>query len=156
MLPRKRWEGSNNQLALNLLQVAALITIFLPLKLFDSTPALYDSVEMSIAFAIAIYLLSITSGWTALLFASPFMRKIGQASFSIYLIHTLVFYYGCKLLGLEHRVYEPMWLLLGVAGLIIPMVISHYIEMPMQRVTRKRLEHVLLRKETARAVPQTS
>lgn len=156
MLPRKNWEGGNNQLALSLLQIGSLIVIFSPLKLFDSTPALYDSVEMAIAFAIAIYLLSITSSWTAFLFASPMMRKIGQASFSIYLIHTLVFYYGCKLLGLEHRVYEPMWLLLGVAGLTIPMVISHYIEMPMQRVTRKRLETLLLRRDGVRAVPQTS
>lgn len=155
MLPRKNWAGSQNQRILSVLQIAALAVIFSPMILVGSTEELYDSVEMSIAFAVAIYLLSIASSWTTLLFASPWMRKIGQASFSIYLIHTLVFYYGCKLLGLEHRVFEPLWLVLGVAGLTIPIVISHYIEMPMQRVTRKRLEVLLLRGNSTRAVPQT-
>lgn len=156
LLPRRSWEGVNNRRILCLLQIAALITIFLPMKLFDSTPALYDSVEMAVAFGIAIYLLSISSGWTSLLFASTWMRKIGQASFSIYLMHVLVFYYGANLLGLGHREYSPLWLVLGVAGVVLPMIASHYIEMPLQRVTRKRLEALLLRGDNTRAVPQTN
>lgn len=156
LLPRRNWEGSHNRVILFLLQIAALITVFLPMKLFDSTPELYDSIEMSIAFAIAIYLLSISSGWTTFLFASPTMRKIGQASFSIYLIHTLVFYYGTSLLGLDHRKFEPLWLLLGIAGVAIPMVVSHYIEMPLQRMTRKRLEVLLPERSARTVVPQTS
>ncbi|HSC68126.1 MAG TPA: acyltransferase [Cellvibrio sp.] len=154
LLPRKAWVGRNNRIMLCLLQVAALATIFLPLALFSTIPEMYDSVEMSIAFAIAIYLLSISSGWTSLVFAAPLMRKIGQASFSIYLVHVLVFYYGGHLLGLEHRVFEPLWLLLGIAGVAIPMVVSHYIEMPLQRFTRKRLEVVLL-DSNPRPVAQT-
>jgi peptidoglycan/LPS O-acetylase OafA/YrhL len=155
LLPRKNWVGSHTRGILLLLQIAALITIFLPMKLFESTPELYDSIEMSIAFAIAIYLLSISSGWTTLLFASPWIRKIGQASFSIYLIHTLVFYYGINILGLKHSTFEPLWLLLGIAGVAIPMIVSHYIEMPLQRMTRKRLEILLPERTTHTAVPQT-
>lgn len=154
LLPRKSWEGVNNRRMLFLLQIAALVTLFLPMALFSSTAELYDSVEMSIAFAIAIYLLSISSGWTLFIFATPWMRKIGQASFSIYLMHVLVFYYGANLLGVDHQEYSPPWLLLGVAGVILPMIASHYIEMPLQRITRKRLETVLLRGNAERAAPQ--
>ena len=156
LMPRRNWEGNHNQIMLVLLQIVALITLFLPMVLFKSTPELYDSTEISIAFAIAIYLLSISSGWTTLLFASPAMRKIGQASFSIYLIHTLIFYYGANLLGLEHRHFAPLWLLLGFAGLVLPMIISHYVEMPLQRMTRKRLEILLPTRDTRAAIPQTS
>lgn len=154
LLPRKTWEGSHNRIMLCLLQVAALVVIFLPMILFDTTEALYDSIEMAIAFAIAIYLLSITSGWTALIFASPLMRKIGQASFSIYLMHVLVFYYGAHLLALNHKDYAHLWLPLGVAGIVLPMIASHYIEMPLQQMTRKLLEAVLPGR-SARALPHT-
>lgn len=153
MLPRKAWEGAHNRIVLCLLQIAALIVIFSPMYLFTETEALYDSIEMSIAFAIAIYLLSISSGWTSLLLATPLMRKIGQASFSIYLMHVLVFYYGAHLLGLDHKVYEPLWLLLGIAGMALPMIASHYIEIPLQRMTRKLLETHLPGK-FGRPIPQ--
>jgi peptidoglycan/LPS O-acetylase OafA/YrhL len=155
LLPRRSWEGKHNRIMLCLLQIIALAAIFSPMVLFDSTPELYDSIEMSIAFAIAIYLLSITSGWTAVIFASPAMRKIGQASFSIYLMHVLVFYFGAHLLGLNHKEYAHLWLPLGVAGLVLPMIASHYIEMPLQRMTRKLLETTLPGR-SARALPQTS
>jgi hypothetical protein len=39
-----------------------------------------------------------------------------------------------------------MWLLLGVIGVIIPMIISHYVEMLLQNVTRKFLNKTLLTK----------
>ena len=155
LLPRKSWEGKQSRIILCLLQIGALVVIFLPMVLFDTTDALYNSIEMSIAFGIAIYLLSITSGWTALLFASPWMRKIGQASFSIYLMHVLVFYFGAHLLGLNHTEYAHLWLPLGVAGLVLPMIASHYIEMPLQRMTRKLLEATLPGR-SSRALPQTS
>lgn len=155
MLPRKAWEGARNRAVLCLLQVAALIVIFLPMLLFTETEALYDSVEMALAFAVAIYLLSFSSGWTAPLLATPVMRKIGQASFSIYLMHVLVFYYGAHLLGLTHTEYSHLWLPLGIAGMALPMIASHYIEIPLQRVTRKLLENYIPGK-FGRAVPQAS
>jgi peptidoglycan/LPS O-acetylase OafA/YrhL len=156
LMPRRAWVGINDRRALWLLQVAALITLLLPIKLFSALAQFYDSIEMSIAFGIAIYLLSINSGWTSLIFASPWMRKIGQASFSIYLLHVMVFFYGANMLGLDHAVYSPLWLLLGVAGVALPMIVSHYVEMPLQRVTRKRLEVLLLRRDNERTVMQTS
>jgi peptidoglycan/LPS O-acetylase OafA/YrhL len=154
LLPRWQWEGTRNRLALNLLQVCSLIVIFSPMALFDNTPALYDSVEMAIAFAIAIYLLSIDSRWTLLLFASKPMRKIGQASFSIYLMHVLVFYYGAHWLGLNHKEYALLWIPLGIAGVLLPMIASHYVEMPLQRATRRLLERLPLK--TSRPLPQAT
>jgi len=156
LLPRKQWEGKRNRAMLFLLQIASLITLFLPMVLFGSTAEFYDSIEISVVFAIAVYLLSIASGWTTVFFASPIMRKIGQASFSIYLIHVLVLYYGATLLGLDHLAFEPLWLLLGIAAVVIPMVISHYIEMPLQRITRKRLEVLLPGRSARIAAPQTN
>ena len=154
LLPRWQWEGTRNRVALNLLQLTALAVIFSPMVLVDSTPALYDSVEMSIAFAIAIYLLSIDSRWTSLLFANTPMRKIGQASFSIYLMHVLVFYYGAHWLGLDHKEYAPLWIPLGIAGVLLPMIASHYVEMPLQRMSRKLLER--LPDKVSRALPQAT
>lgn len=153
LLPRRKWEGKHNRIMLCLLQIASLIVLLSPVYLFHSLEALYDSVEMSIALAVAIYLLSFNSDWTAMLFATPIMRKIGQASFSIYLIHILVFYYGERLLGLNQETYAHLWILLGAAGLVIPMIISHYIEMPLQRTTRKLLTTFMPGK-IGRAVPQ--
>jgi peptidoglycan/LPS O-acetylase OafA/YrhL len=155
LLPRKTWEGRHNRIMLCLLQIGALVVIFLPMILFNKIDEIYDSIELSIAFGIAIYLLSITSGWTALIFASPFIRKVGQASFSIYLMHVLVLYYGGLLLGLNHKEYNHLWLPLGVAALILPMIASHYIEMPLQRMTRKLLDTTVSGRST-RTLPQTS
>jgi peptidoglycan/LPS O-acetylase OafA/YrhL len=81
------------------------------------------------------------------------MRKIGQASFSIYLMHILVFYFGGHLLGLRHGVYSPLWIPLGVFAVVLPMIASHYIEMPLQRMTRKWLE-VVIPSKFGRALPQ--
>lgn len=148
MAPRKVWAGAANRLALNLLQIGAVLTLALPFFMFDSIQAIYDCIPLGFAYAVAIYLLSISSGWTNFLFANPMMRRIGQASFSIYLIHLLVLHYGEELLGLEHNVFEPLWLVLGAIGVIIPMIISHYIEMPLQRVTRNLLNSTLLSKFT--------
>lgn len=154
-LPRKSWDGPLNRLMLTVLQLASMAVIGSAMFLYDTTPALYDSVEISFAFGIAIYLLSINSSWTNVLFALPWMRKIGQASFSIYLIHTLVFYYGAHLLDLDHKVYQTLWIPLGVAAVIIPMIISHYVEMPLQRITRQFLDSALLSK-SPRRVPQVA
>ena len=70
-------------------------------------------------------------------------------------MHVLVLYYGGHLLGLNHREYDHLWLPLGVAALILPMIASHYIEMPLQRMTRKLLETTLPGR-SGRALPQTS
>jgi len=144
MAPRRAWTNASDKLALNLLQVAALLMIAFPFLMFRNVQGIYDYIPLAFAYAISIYLLSISSGWTNFLLANPVMRKIGQASFSIYLIHLLVLYYGARLLGLQHNVLEPMWLLLAVLGVIIPTIISTYVEMPLQRVTRNFLNNSLL------------
>jgi peptidoglycan/LPS O-acetylase OafA/YrhL len=153
LLPRRNWDGMRNRTILCLMQLVALIIIFAPLVLFKKIDELYNSIEMSIALGIAIYLLSFNSRWTGLLFATPLMRKIGQASFSIYLMHILVFYFGGHLLGLRHGVYSPLWIPLGVFAVVLPMIASHYIEMPLQRMTRKWLE-VVIPSKFGRALPQ--
>lgn len=144
--PRRIWAGVTSRLMLNVLQVGAVLMIGLPFFMFDSKQAVYECIPLAFAYAIAIYILSVSSGWTNLLFANPIMRKIGQASFSIYLIHLLVLHYGERLLGLDHKTYHHLWLALGVLGVIIPMIISVYIEMPLQRVTRNLLNTTVLNK----------
>ncbi|RZA06433.1 MAG: acyltransferase [Moraxellaceae bacterium] len=156
MAPRRAWTGAANQLALNLLQIAAVLVLALPFFMFNEIQDIYDCIPLGFAYAAAIYLLSISSGWTSLVFANPWMRKIGQASFSIYLIHLMVLHYGEILLGLEHKVFHPLWLLLGVAGVVIPMIISHYVEMPLQSITRKFLNKNLLSKFSRNTSEQPS
>ncbi|RYY73213.1 MAG: acyltransferase [Gammaproteobacteria bacterium] len=146
MAPRRSWISAKDKLALSLLQIGALIILIVPYYMFRGIQGIYDSVPLAVAYAIAIYLLSISSGWTNFLFANPVMRKIGQASFSIYLLHLMVLYYGEHLLGLNHKVYDHLWLFLGVMGAAIPIIISMYIEMPLQRVTRNFLTNTLLPK----------
>jgi peptidoglycan/LPS O-acetylase OafA/YrhL len=140
VVPRRTWYVGLDTGVLSLLQLAALALLALPLWMYTSKPALYEASALGLSMALAVYLLSIPSPWTRAVFASSWVRKIGQASFSIYLMHVLVFHYGMQLLQLQHEVFDWRWLPLGVAGVALPMVISHNVELPMQRVTRKWLE----------------
>ena len=140
LAPRVMWRGSQDKTLLWCLQLAALVLLLTPLWLYATQPDLYSATELGIALAVAVYLLSISSRWTTPVFASLWMRKIGQASFSIYLMHVLVFHFGMRLFGLNRTQYDPMWLVLGVAAVIIPMVASRYVEIPLQKKTRRALE----------------
>jgi peptidoglycan/LPS O-acetylase OafA/YrhL len=140
LLPRPVWKAGPEARILSTLQIAAVLLLALPLWQYASKPDFYAASALGLSMATAVYLLSLPSGWTSLVFATPWMRKIGQASFSIYLMHVLVFHYGMQWLGLQHTVYEPLWLPLGVAGVALPMVVSHWVEMPLQRHTRRWLQ----------------
>ncbi|SDP79306.1 Peptidoglycan/LPS O-acetylase OafA/YrhL, contains acyltransferase and SGNH-hydrolase domains [Rhodoferax sp. OV413] len=140
--PRVEWNGVAQRRALFALQLGAIFMLAMPLWLFATKEEFYGAPELGLTIALAVYLLSIPSQWTTFIFASPIMRKIGQASFSIYLMHVLVFHYGTLLLGLSHDQYDPLWLLLGLAGVVLPMIASKYIEIPLQNKMRKALEKI--------------
>jgi peptidoglycan/LPS O-acetylase OafA/YrhL len=140
LLPRPAWKAGSETRILSILQGGALLLLALPLWQYTSKPDLYGATALGLSLATSIYLLSLPSAWTSLVFATPWVRKIGQASFSIYLMHVLVFHYGMQWLGLQHTVYEPLWLPLGLAGVALPMLLSHWIEMPLQRATRRWLQ----------------
>jgi peptidoglycan/LPS O-acetylase OafA/YrhL len=140
LMPRPLWKAGAERRILSALQIGAVGLLALPLWQYPTKPDFYAASALGLSLATAVYLLSLPSGWTRLVFASTWVRKIGQASFSIYLMHVLVFHFGMQWLGLQHTVYEPLWLLLGVAGVTLPMLVSHYVEMPMQRSTRRWLQ----------------
>jgi peptidoglycan/LPS O-acetylase OafA/YrhL len=144
LVPRSSWEKVVDRRYLVYLQAAALALVLLPIWLYDSKPEFYKATELGIALAVAIYLLAIPSGWTTALFAAPLMRRIGQASFSIYLIHMLVFQYGAGLLGLSMDHYGALWPVLAVFGVVLPMFVSRLVEIPLQRVTRRALVGLLV------------
>jgi peptidoglycan/LPS O-acetylase OafA/YrhL len=127
------------------LQCGALALIVVPVWLFSTQEALYSAPEAGIAFAVGIYFLSIPSRWTALLFASAPMRAIGRASFSIYLMHVLVFYAGMRWLQISQENYDPLWLPLGFAAIAVPLVVSIVVEIPLQRITRRALQNFFQR-----------
>ena len=154
LMPRDSWPKSLDQSTLMALQVCALAVLVSPMWLYDSQPALYAATELGFALAVAVYLLSLPSAWTTFVFASSFMRKIGQASFSIYLMHVLVFYFGQRVFGLKQTVYDPLWLVLGVAAVALPMLASKYVEIPLQRKTRRSLEGLYGRVYGRAARPQ--
>jgi len=124
-------------------QVLAVLLLVAPMWQYANQPLLYAASELGLSMAVAVWLLSSSTLWSSRVLAAPWLRKIGQASFSIYLMHALVFHYGMRLLGLQHDLYSPVWLLLGVAGIGLPMVVSHWVEMPLQRHTRRWLQALL-------------
>ena len=140
MVPRPQWQLGGERRVLSVLQIGALVLLAQPLWQYVGGADFYGASALGLSLATAVYLLSLPSGWTALVFANPWMRKVGQASFSIYLLHVLVFHYGAHWLGLQHTVYAPQWLLLSLAGIALPMLVSHFVEMPMQRSTRRWLQ----------------
>jgi len=152
LCPRPVWRAGGERVLLGLLQLAGVALLAMPLWLYATKPAFYESGVLGPAMAVAVYLLSIRSGWTQRVFANPWARKIGQASFSIYLMHVLVFHFGTLALGLSMQVFHPLWWVLGVAGVVLPMVVSHVLEIPLQGLTRRALERRLL-PPAATAVP---
>lgn len=142
--PRPDWRAGRERALLGLLQLVALAMMALPLWLFATKPELYGASAVGPALAVAVYLLSIPSGWTQRVFANPWARKVGQASFSIYLMHVVVFHFGMAALGLTLKAFHPLWWLLGLAGILLPMVVSHVLEMPLQGLVRRLLERRLL------------
>lgn len=144
MLPRELWTGFKNRTALLLLQAGAILLMALPIWFYPTKPALYAAIELGFGLALAIYLLSIPSKWTTFIFASTPMRIIGRASFSIYLMHILVFYFGMRAMNLSIEKYEPKWIILAIFSVVIPIILSKYIEMPLQKITKKYLEKILL------------
>ncbi len=154
LIPRDSWQKSLDQPRLMVLQLGALAVLVSPMWLYDSQPALYAATELGVALAVAVYLLSLPSTWTTFVFASSVMRKIGQASFSIYLMHVLVFYFGQRVWGLKQTDYDPIWLVLGIAAVALPMLASKYVEIPLQRKTRRSLENLYGRVYGRAARPQ--
>ena len=116
--------------------------LVLPLLLFSAKEGFYAETWIGAIYALAIYVLSFTSGWTQRTFASSAARKIGQASFSIYLMHVLVIYWGSQILGVQPTAFGVQWAVLGVLAVGLPMLISHYVEMPLQKATRHQLERM--------------
>nr|WP_315427313.1 acyltransferase [uncultured Albidiferax sp.] len=144
LIPKQEWLSKTERIALYLLQLASIIILISPLWLYPTKSALFGSVPLGFSFAIAIYFLSINSHWTNIIFSSYFLRKIGQASFSIYLIHGLVYHFGSRIMGITQKTYDPLWMVLGIFGVLLPMLASRFVEMPLQRITRRFLERNLL------------
>ena len=151
--PRPAWTAGRETVVMLLLQLAALLLLVWPPWLYGSQPAMYESIPLALLLGLVIYLLSMTSPWSQPLLATPWMRKIGQSSFSIYLLHMLVIHYGMRLLGLQSLVYAHAWLLLGLAAVALPMLVSHWIEIPLQRHTRHWLQNHLLKRLLSRTSP---
>jgi peptidoglycan/LPS O-acetylase OafA/YrhL len=142
LIPRKGWETSERGPVLMVLQCSSLALVLAPVWLFASQASLYSAPEVGVAFAVGIYFLSIPSRWTVAVFASGPMRAIGRASFSIYLMHVLVFYYGMRWLHISQDRYDPLWWPLGCAAIAIPLVVSIAVEMPLQRAARRVLQRL--------------
>jgi peptidoglycan/LPS O-acetylase OafA/YrhL len=136
LAPRSEWQTNVEKRVLMILQIFAAFLISIPLWLYSSKAEFYKATELALAFGVAIYLLSISSNWTNFIFASRLMREIGQASFSIYLLHLVVFHFGMKPLGLIRDQYNNLWIALGLLGIVLSIIVSKYIEIPLQKVTR--------------------
>jgi len=139
LIPRDGWIHKADLAILPILQIIALALLLVPIWLYSKQIIFYAATELGVVFALSVYLLSIPSRWTTFVFASPLMRKIGQASFSIYLMHELVFYFGRPMLGLSITYIDARWFLLIFMAIALPMIASRYIEIPLQKITRNFL-----------------
>ena len=146
LAPRPAWSAGRETAAMLLLQLAALLLLLSPPWLYGSQAAMYESMPLALLLGLVIYLLSMPSRWSAWVLATPWMRKIGQSSFSIYLLHMLVIHYGMRLLDLQMLVYTHGWLLLAVVSVALPMLVSRWVEIPLQKYTRQWLEKHLLKR----------
>ncbi len=140
LLPREFWTKPARQGLLMGIQLLAVVAILVPINMGYSEMEFYDSLPISVAFAIAVYFISFDSTGSAKVFATRVIRKIGQASFSIYLIHVLILYAGAKLFDLSHTQFHLLWIPVGIAATALPIIVSHYIEMPLQYTVRQYLE----------------
>jgi peptidoglycan/LPS O-acetylase OafA/YrhL len=59
-------------------------------------------------------------------------------------MHMLVFHFGMRWLGLAKDQFDLLWLPLGLAAVLLPMLVSQVLEMPLQAATRRLLERMLL------------
>lgn len=142
LLPRVSWNGRGRSILLVALQIAAAALLVAIVWRFHTVQAeLYQHVEIGVLIAAAIYVLSFNSSWSTAIFASSPLRAIGRGSFSIYLLHQLVLDYGTRLLGLQRQFVSP-WLALGAVAVALPMIVSRYVEMPLQKSARRALEHI--------------
>jgi peptidoglycan/LPS O-acetylase OafA/YrhL len=142
LLPRIGWNGRYRPILLAALQVAAAGLLVAIVWRFHMVQAeLYRHVEVGLLIAAAIYVLSFNSSWSTAIFANAPMRAIGRGSFSIYLMHQLVLDYGARLLGLQ-RQFALLWLALSAVAVALPMIVSRYVEMPLQKSARHALEHM--------------
>lgn len=142
LLPRISWSGRYLSILLVALQLAAAGLLVGIVWRFHTVQAeLYRHVEVGVLIAAAIYLLSFNSRWSTAIFANAPMRAIGRGSFSIYLMHQLVLDYGARLLGLQ-RQFALSWLALSAAAVALPMIVSRYLEMPLQKSARHALERM--------------
>lgn len=144
MLPRVQPTTRSEVNGIAAMQVVALLLVFGLFFFYPEKDLLYSNVEVGLLYAFAIYAISFNTPWSAMVFANAPMRRIGHASFSIYLLHILVYYFLGNALGLDRKVFEPLWIVVALMGLAIPMLVSHFIEIPLQRVVRNLLENRVL------------
>jgi peptidoglycan/LPS O-acetylase OafA/YrhL len=145
LAPRHPWSRPQERKALVLLQLGALALALAPAWLYDTQAEMYLATELGLAFGLVVYWLSIPSGWTTWAFASRPMRSIGRASFSIYLMHVLVFFFGMRWLGLSKDQFEWRWIVLGILAVALPMLASRLLEIPLQQATRRALTRLSTR-----------
>ena len=148
-LPRINWQEKAKPWMLWLAQFACLTMLLMAFFIFNNreSEVLFGSIANSLAMAALVYFLSYSSPWTWYIFATPLMRKLGAASFSIYLFHVVILHFGSHWLGLSHQQIHPLWIALILLAIALPVAISQFIEIPLQRKTRSLLEALFARQE---------
>lgn len=145
---RPNWITTKDRFNVTILQALSLFIIILPVFIFKNKKDFYDSLDWSILYGLAVYTLSFSTSFSRFILGNKIVRRIGHASFSIYLFHVLIIYYAAKIFNIDVTIYNYSWLYLLVPAVFIPMLISISIEFPIQHYTRNLLEKISFRSLT--------
>lgn len=139
MLPRP----SSGSLRTVPLQYLACVLMALPLALsaiygFGNSDN-YAVLLYGPMFGAVVYLLSIQTDWVRNVFGGVFIRKVGKASFSIYLLHVVFIDYFCRAFGMERLGLSLFGIPLACMAVWLSTVFSDQVEMPFQLFVKRRI-----------------
>ena len=125
-------------------RLGVLLLIFAPLLSIQVPDVIYDNIEYAAFYSLIIYVISHDCDFTNFILGRSWLRSIGKASFSIYLLHMVVLLNVGRLLNID--INKPSIGVIGVVvlSIILPMIVSRLVEFRLSLVLKQALERFFL------------
>ena len=156
------WRGSW-LLACQVIAAAIFFFMLLPYTLpyFAVNPNFYADLKPALVCGSLVWLLSYPTGPFQAALGNPVMRAIGAQSFSLYLLHKIVFYLSTRVADDFHWAHSSIWPYALAIALAASWASYKFIESPSRDFIRTRLgawleEHSYMDRLRARFLPRPS